>query len=219
MTHHLAAKSSLSKVWDSQGKVLYSAEPAAIGEVFPMGSSLSRAWTGEVSSEISQLENAENALERTQNSQLWETYSPVLMSGDDRIIAVAEFYQSVDDLQADISTAQWESWLVVSLAMLIIYALLSGFVGRAGETIDRQQATLSAQVVQLTELLEQNKALHDRVRRAAARTTALNERILRRISAELHDGPVQDVGLALLRLDHVAASAGAKMGPPVRQIQ
>lgn len=196
------------KVWDAQGKVLYSADPAAIGQVFPMGEGLTQAWGGEVSSEISQLQNAENVLERTRDSQLLETYSPVRLSGDDRIIAVAEFYQSVDELQADIDTARLESWLVVGLAMLVIYALLSGFVGRAGETIDRQQAALSAQVDQLTDLLEQNKTLHERVRRAAARTTALNERVLRRISAELHDGPVQDVGLALLRLDHVMACAG-----------
>jgi signal transduction histidine kinase len=42
------------------------------------------------------------------------------------------------------------------------------------------------------------------VRRAAARTTALNERFLRRISADLHDGPGQDLGLALLRFESLA---------------
>jgi signal transduction histidine kinase len=52
-------------------------------------------------------------------------------------------------------------------------------------------------------LLVENAELNERVRRAAARTTELNERFLRRISAELHDGPAQDLGLALLRLDHV----------------
>ncbi len=33
----------------------------------------------------------------------------------------------------------------------------------------------------------------------------LNERFLRRISADLHDGPAQDLGLALLRLDQAMA--------------
>jgi signal transduction histidine kinase len=196
------------KVWDSQGQVLYSADPATIGQVFPMGEGLQRAWSGEVSSEISELESAENVTERLRDTELLETYSPVRLSGDERIIAVAEFYQNVDDLQADLATARQQSWLVVALAMMVIYTLLSGFVGRAGDTIDRQQAALADQVNQLTELLDQNRVLHDRVRRAAARTTALNERVLRRISAELHDGPVQDVGLALLRLDHVMACAG-----------
>jgi len=62
---------------------------------------------------------------------------------------------------------------------------------------------LRRQVERLTELLAQNKELHDRVSRATAGATSLNERFLRRISAELHDGPAQDLGLALLRLDQV----------------
>ncbi len=114
----------------------------------------------------------------------------------------------MDELERDISLAQGRTWLVVGASMLVIYLLLAGFVGRAGDTIDRQQAALSRQVNQLTDLLDQNTALHQRVQRAAARTTALNERVLRRISAELHDGPVQDIGLALLRLDNVVAQVG-----------
>ena len=195
------------KVWDAAGKLLYSAEPSAIGQVFPPGDELRRAWEGAVSSEISTLEDAENVLERAQNSVLLETYSPVRLGDSDRILAVAEFYQAVDGLQQDIATAQQRVWLVVGLAMGGIYLLLAGFVGRASDTIEQQRDALSVQVAQLTDLLAQNAALHERVRRAAARATALNERVLRRISADLHDGPVQDLGLALLRLDHTLALA------------
>jgi signal transduction histidine kinase len=59
-------------------------------------------------------------------------------------------------------------------------------------------------VTQLTGLLTQNEQLHNRVSRAAARTTALNERFLLRIAADLHDGPGQDLALALLRIDELA---------------
>ena len=164
-------------------QLLYSAEPSAIGQVFPPGEELRQAWAGAVTAEVSTLEDAENVLERAQSSVLMETYSPVRLGGSDRIIAVAEFYQAVDGLQQDIAAAQRRVWLVVGLAMGGIYLLLAGFVGRASDTIEQQRDALSAQVVQLTDLLTQNAALHDRVRRAAARTTALNERVLRRISA------------------------------------
>lgn len=193
------------KVWDQQGKVIYSAEPADIGQVFPVTEGLAEAWGGEVSSHISDLEKEENVRERVQDTQLLETYSPVREAGGGRVIAVAEFYQSVEDLQQDIATARQQSWLVVGLAMLLIYLLLSGFVRRASDTIDQQRQALRLQVDQLTDLLSQNFSLHERVRRAAARATALNERVLRRISADLHDGPVQDLSLALLRIDHAAA--------------
>jgi signal transduction histidine kinase len=193
------------KVWDAHGRVLFSTEPSTIGQLFPMSEDLARAWEGEVTAGISELENEENILDRTQQSRLLEIYSPVRLGGSNQIIAVAEFYQTVDDLEQDIAAAQWRSWFVVGMAMLVMYLLLAGFVRQASNTIQRQQTALSQQVKQLAELLIQNQTLHERVRRAAARTTALNERVLRRISAELHDGPVQDLGLALLRLDPLVA--------------
>jgi signal transduction histidine kinase len=58
-------------------------------------------------------------------------------------------------------------------------------------------------------MVEQNRELHARVRGAAARTVARNEQVLRRLSAELHDGPAQEISLALLRLDHMSALLGA----------
>jgi len=76
---------------------------------------------------------------------------------------------------------------------LLMYLLLAGFIGRASDTIGRQELALRDQVARLTELLAQNVELHERVRRAATRTTALNERFLRRISADLHDGSAQEL--------------------------
>ena len=155
------------------------------------------------------LARAENARERERDAQLLEIYSPVRLRGTEQIIAVAEFYQKVDGLQREIGAAQQRSWLVVGGVTLLMYLLLAGFIGRASDTIGRQELALRDQVAQLTELLAQNVELHERVRRAATRTTALNERFLRRISAELHDGPAQELGLALLRLDHVGQPSEA----------
>lgn len=191
------------KVWDDEGRVLYSTEPSTIGQVFPMEEGLVQAWRGEVVSQISSLQKAENFLERAKQSQLLEIYSPVRLGGTNQIIAVAEFYQKVDDLNREINAAQQRSWMVVGTATLVIYLLLAGFVRQASDTIERQKFALSQHVDQLTELLNQNEGLRNRIRRAAARFTTLNERFLRRFSSELHDGPVQDLGLAMLRLDNV----------------
>jgi signal transduction histidine kinase len=62
-------------------------------------------------------------------------------------------------------------------------------------------ATVRNQVVRLSRLLQENAMLHDRLRRAAVRTATLNEQGLRRIGADLHDGPCQALAFALLRLD------------------
>jgi len=192
------------KVWNAQGRILYSTDSAEIDTAFPVQGGLARAWRGEVAARISDLQDAENVLERGRDAQLLEIYSPVRLRGTDQIIAVAEFYQNVDDLQRAIVAAEQRSWLVVGAVTLLMYLLLAGFIRRASDTIARQELALRTQVAQLTDLLGQNAELHERVRRAATRTTALNERFLRRISAELHDGPAQELGLALLRLDHVS---------------
>jgi signal transduction histidine kinase len=117
------------------------------------------------------------------------------------VIAVAEFYQTVDALNQEVAAAQRRSWLVVGGTTLVIYLLLAGFVQQASETIERQKMILNDQISRLTEVLSQNKELHDRVRRAAGSVATLNERFLRRIGSELHDGPSQDLGLVLLKLD------------------
>ena len=57
---------------------------------------MARAILGQVDSEISGLEAEENAPQRAVNSELLETYSPVRLSGTNEVIAVAEFYQTVD---------------------------------------------------------------------------------------------------------------------------
>ena len=193
------------KIWDSDSRIIYSTTPSDIGRNFPANKELARALSGEITSRISDLREPEHSLERNEWKRLIETYSPVRQKGSNRIIAVAEFYQTVDDLQKEITTAQTRSWLVVGAATVIMYLLLVGMVRRGSDTISRQQAELQKKVTQLSNILAQNQKLHERVRRAATRTTALNERFLRRISAELHDGPAQDLGLALLQLDGVIA--------------
>jgi len=191
------------KVWDHQGRILYSSNPDLIGRVFPIDEDLAAAWQGNVAANISNLQGAENVEERQKYSQLLQIYCPVRLYGTDQIIAIAELYQKVDALQADILTAQWHTWLAVGLTMLLIYLALVGFVRWTSNTIERQGNELTQQVERLTELLTQNGELRERVQRAAANATAVNERFLRRISAELHDGPVQELGAALLRMDRV----------------
>ena len=193
------------KVWDVHGRVIYASEPGVTGQVFTPDDKQRRAWDGQVAASVSNLSDEENVVERQRYTRLLEIYSPVRQRESDRVIAVAELYQPTTDLDREIAHAQRRSWLVVDAVLLGMFLLLVGFVRRASETIERQRGALNGQVTQLRGLLAQNADLTERVRRAAARTTALNERFLRRFSAELHDGPAQELSLALLRLDHVIA--------------
>ncbi|MBI5945640.1 MAG: hypothetical protein HY864_14865 [Chloroflexi bacterium] len=191
------------KIWNRDHRVIYSNRPSLVGKIFSNSEDQDIAWNGQVTANISNLEDEENTEERLVYPRLLEIYSPVRLNGSNEIIAVAEFYINVDVLEARIGETQQRSWLVVGSTMAVIYLLLIGFVQYAGNTIRRIEGELTEQVDWLKELLAQNEELNKRVRRAAADTAAFNERFLRRTTAELQEGPVKEISLALARLERV----------------
>ena len=197
------------QVWDRDGRIIYSTVPSLVGQQFPVEAELASALSGEVAADVGQAEGGAELPNDVSRRDLIEIYSPVRDRNTGAVIAAAEFYYATDELAGDLALATRRSWLVVGGATLLIYGLLATFIQRVSNTIRRQQQALTAQVAQLREAIHQNQELHGRVRGAAARTVALNERVLRRLSAELHDGPAQEISLALLRLDHLAALCGS----------
>jgi signal transduction histidine kinase len=191
------------KIWAPGGKVVFGDTQ---GQTFPVTDDQAHAWNGKVWAEISDLGDSENLNLKGRFASLLEMYIPIRLAGSNKVIAVVEFYQTVDALQKNVRKAQRQSWLVVALVMLSLYALLVGIVRQGHGTIVKQQQELNQQVKTLNELLRQNEELDERVRRAALRTAALNERFLRRVSAELHDGPAQDLSFSLLHLDALVSS-------------
>lgn len=200
------------KLWTPDGTVLYSTEKSLIGQHFVDVDLDEAVRTGTTVSSLSDLDRPENYIERLQWQHLIETYAP-LRGGPHNtdIIAVAEFYLSPQTLTDAIQAAQLQTWIVVGIATTLMYIALNGMVGQASRTIRLQQQELERNIEQLQGLLTQNRQLHERVSRAAARTTALNEQLLRRISSDLHDGPAQDVSLALLRLDSLVDLPSAQV--------
>ncbi|OWW22663.1 sensor histidine kinase [Noviherbaspirillum denitrificans] len=197
------------KLWRPDGTVLYSKDPSMTGRTFPLNEGLSAAISGNVHSEISELAHAENESEARVWPRLIETYVPIHAEGNGTVVAVAEFYQTTEELDREAWSAQRMSWLVVALTVLMMYLLLFGLVHRGSKTIDRQRDELRDKVAQLTTLVGQNAALNERVVRAAARTTAINERFLRQIAADLHDGPGQDMGLALMQFEAITENCAS----------
>jgi signal transduction histidine kinase len=124
---------------------------------------------------------------------------------------VAEFYEVATQLKSDLARARLASWATVALVMLVIGASLFAIVLRGSRTIDRQLAAL-------TELSARNVALRLRVQGAAARFAAMNDQTLRRIGADLHDGPAQQMGFAALRLDALRQAVGTDRGTAVDEV-
>lgn len=199
-TTPLGMKIAGLKIWRADGRVLYSSIPGQQGKSFPVEEGLAAALRGEVSSEINERPTDEQVLHGQPLPRVIETYTPIHAESLGKIIAAAEFYQSADEVDREAEIAQRQSWMTFAATMLAMYVLLFAVVRRGSKTIARQQADLNHKIAELIHLNEQNAVLHQRVKRAAERATALNENFLQRISADLHDGPGQDLGFALMKL-------------------
>lgn len=198
------------KIWRADGTIVYSTYPEMIGKRLPVGDSLVNALKGSVVAEFDELDDEENVSERSLGMSLLEIYSPVREADSGRIIAVVEFYQLADSFANQLAWAQLEGVLMVGGLSLLMLGALIGIVRRGSRTIISQQFALSERVADLSRSLALNEELRQRVADANRRSSESNERFLRRVSAELHDGPVQLIGLVLLRLDGINAPANSK---------
>ena len=86
------------KVWSPDGRIVYSPDRRLMGRQFPVDPFLERSLEGDVTAEISDLEEPENEYERAGWSRLIEVYEPVRDTDTGRVIASTEFYQLPDAL-------------------------------------------------------------------------------------------------------------------------
>jgi len=189
------------KLWRRDGTILYSKDASLIGRQIKPNANLIAAFSGNVMVKYNKLEDEEDDKERSIGVPLLEIYNPVREPWSGEVVAVTEFYELSGDFEESLNSALRWTWLVVATATAAALALLSGIVFRGSRTIVTQQAALEAKVSELQTALAQNSSLRQRVQRASRRATAINERYLRRIGADLHDGPAQLVALAALRMD------------------
>ena len=202
------------RIWRPDGTIVYSSHGEMIGKQFPVTDKLEIALRGVVAAEFDELDSDENAVDKELHAHLLEIYAPVREAGTERIIAVAEIYQISSQLAAELTWARGETLLAVCCLSLLMLGALSGIVRQGSRTITSQQTALSERVSELSRLLTQNTELRQRVADATRRASEGNERFLRRVSAELHDGPVQLIGLVLLRLDSIVPRTKGQEEPP-----
>jgi two-component system, NarL family, sensor kinase len=166
------------KLWTPDGRIVYSDEPRLIGARYPPDEPLE---AGRVEAEISDLTRPENRFERAQK-KLLEVYLPIRGPGG-RLLRF-EAYQRYSSVAA-FGRRLWLAFLPALLGGLLLLQLVNLPLARA-------------MVRRLRSAQEQRETLL----RRAVESSDLERR---RIAADLHDGPVQDlVGVAY----ELAAQAG-----------
>ena len=189
--------------------MIYATDAAIIGQRFEVPDELRRAWGGAVVGTLEALGDDESAREAALGIPLLEVYSPIREVWSGEVIAVAEFYEEATALRRDLVEAEVMSWLLVAAVFGASGLALLGIVRAGGNTIRRQEAQLRAQVAASNRIATLNRDLHERVVQASVRATATTEKTMRRVGADLHDGPAQYVALAAMRLDSIVPDTEA----------
>jgi signal transduction histidine kinase len=112
-------------------------------------------------------------------------------------------------LEQEINRIRQQVWMVVGTATLAMLTLLFFLVRRGDKIIQRQQVALRLRLHEQTRLRISNAALQRKMATATQEFSRINELTLRRIGADLHDGPAQLLTLILIRLDDLAENCTA----------
>lgn len=175
------------RLWRKDGLILYSNDKKLMGRVVPPGENRKRAFNGELVAKFDEVDDPESDAERAVDEPLLEIYNPILQPWSGQVVAVTEFYERAGELERSLTRARFRSWAVTITVTAGFFLILSAIVLRGSRTIERQ--------------LQENLDLTLRVKKGSQRAVALNEKFLRRVGADLHDGPAQLMAFAALRMD------------------
>ncbi len=183
-------------VFDADYRIIWSNDPEMIGRTFRDNDELELAYQG-ISifnkGEAGEQEKLEHDFLPADVDEFVESYTPVWNQAHDRVIGVVELYKSPRALFETLRRGRALVAMVSLLGGLILFALLYWVVRTAHQLIESQRS---------------------RIRQASRRGVELNEQSLRRIGSELHDGPVQSIGFALLKLDSIVDDGDAAASEP-----
>jgi signal transduction histidine kinase len=172
------------KVWAPDGTILYSDEPAIIGQQFDLGDEEAELFeTGGADAELSDLSKPENRYER-QEGKLLEAHTPIRTKGGEPVLF--ETYQRFSSVSAN-ATELLQAFAPALIGGLVVLLLVQ--VPLAYSLAQRLQRGYSEREALLNSAIESS----DRERR--------------RIASDLHDGVVQDLAGVAFGLAPLAADA------------
>src|SRR3954452_21963334 len=196
MFNRLREKSMVHiKVWDREGRVLWSDEPGLRGQVFPLEPSVKRLFrTGGAVASMSALDKDENEGEINEGPLL-EVYAGTRSAEGAPVIV--ESYWSADRIADDAQAIMWHIVLLPIGALLLFAVVVLPLAWSLARRVDRAQ---------------------DESRRSLQHALSASDLERRRIARDLHDGVMQDVSGAGYALSAVSSALPAEAETPRRLV-
>jgi diguanylate cyclase (GGDEF)-like protein len=125
------------KIWNAQGRLIYSDDLSQIGAQFPASDELNAALAGNRSSSISDLTQSENVDER-RFGRLLEVYVPLQFAGQSAPSGAYEIYRPYAPIAATIDHDTRRIYLVLIIGLTVLWVLLFRIMVGASRTMRRQ---------------------------------------------------------------------------------
>lgn len=133
-----------------------------------------------------------------------DTLSALIVDGGmaKYIVKTVRDYSNANRVAANIFIVTFLAMLISGFVVLFVFSRL---FRKVDQVIKEDETILNNQVAKLSSLLDDNRELQRNMKSASSRAVELNERFLRRVGSDLHDGPAQSIGYALLRLNQLTS--------------
>jgi len=175
------------KIWTRDGTILYSDEPALIGQRFELGEEELRLFdTGGAEAELSDLTKPENRYERPQG-KLLEAHTPIRTPGGTQVLF--ELYQRFGSIDASAQRLMRTLAPPLLGGLAVLLALQGPLAWSMARRLQRGHAERERLLASLVEASSQER---------------------RRIAADLHDGVVQDLAGVAFGLAPLAEEAARR---------
>ncbi|MFX0547298.1 sensor histidine kinase [Roseovarius sp. S1116L3] len=139
----------------------------------------------------------------------FEVYAPIHDPETGEMVAVGEIYQDATEILHDRAFVERTIWGALAFATLGVLAMLALSFSQSAQLQDRLKTE--------RKMTAQNCKLRQEADQARLDAAEANEQVLNLIGAELHDGPVQLLGLMSL-MDNTDATADLADGTTLRSL-
>jgi len=175
-----------------------------------------RAKAGEVSGDLVELPLDAAGPVGAHPISLLRLYTPLHEVLTGKVFAVAALYYSAKSVLDIQHKAQTLVWSIVLIVGIFVVALLYAFVAAAERTIVRQARNLTTNLARSRRLSDEVRGLHETSEELRRDAIEANEQLLARVGADIHDGPLQLMTLAIFQLSRwVKAGQSPSLQPTV----
>lgn len=189
-------------LWLADGTILYSNSPELEARQLEMPIKVQRAFAGEIGVDFTDV-SSEDYAEHGFTTDFIEVYFPLRNRETGEIAAVAQLREVTASLEKDLWSLTLSSWATAATIGLIVMAALFGIVLEGSRKIERQGRILNRRLAQSHARAVRHRELKAVAQRASLSVTEFTDKHLRTIGTDLHDGPAQTIGFAVLRLDQI----------------